>query len=96
MSDQGTPTFRWAKAARRWIEVGGRAYVVGETHHRAKLTDADVELIFELAAHGLSQRAIARKFDDIEGGISRETVRDILSGRIRGAAPMADSPCRSR
>ena len=81
---------------RRYIEVNGRACVVGETHHRAKLTDADVDLIHALAEAGLSQRDIARKFDDIPGGISRSTVRDILSGRRRVDGPLAHNPRKPR
>ena len=79
-----------ARARRRYIEVNGRLCVVGETHHRAKLTDADVDLIHTLHEAGLSQRQIASKFDDLPGGISRSTVRDVLSGRIRGNAPMPE------
>ena len=56
---------------------------IGETHHRAKLTDADIEQIFALRDLGLSYRVIALKFDDIPGGISKSTVRDVLKCRIR-------------
>jgi hypothetical protein len=61
-------------------ETGQR---VGETHHRAKLTDADVEQILALHAQGLGYRRIAAKLDDIAGGISRGTVRDVIKLRRR-------------
>lgn len=62
---------------------------IGEDHHRAKLTNADIELVFYLREAGLSYKAIAEKFDDIPGGISREAVRDILKGRRRAQVPAA-------
>lgn len=61
---------------------------VGETHHRAKLTDADVDLIRELYEEthlpdgrvlpGLSYKQIAERFE-----ISKSTVRDIIKCRRR-------------
>ena len=69
---------------RKRVAVNEQGRRIGEGHPRAKLTDADVDLIHELAAAGLSCRVIASKFDDIKGGISWETVRDILRGRRRG------------
>lgn len=62
---------------------------IGEDHQRAKLTNADVELVFYLREAGLSYKAIADKFDDLPGGISRTTVRDILKGRRRAQVPAA-------
>ena len=60
---------------------------VGETHHRAKLTERDVELILQMHAWGLSYRQIADKMDDIPGGVSKSTVRDIVKGLRRCSAP---------
>jgi hypothetical protein len=79
--------------ARRLVGVTDRGTRVGETHHRAKLTDADVEQIFALRTYGLSYRVIASKFDDIPGGISIRTVRDILTCRRRGIKPVRYKPC---
>lgn len=73
--------------ATRLVGVTEQGARVGETHHRAKLTDADVEQIFALRAYGLSYKAIADKFDDIPGGISIRTVRDILAYRKRATRP---------
>jgi hypothetical protein len=67
----------------RLIALNDRGNPIGEDHPRAKLTNAEVELIHELAnptdgAKPLSQREIARKFE-----ISRGTVGDIMSFRRR-------------
>jgi hypothetical protein len=78
------------------IPVNDLGMPIGEGHWRAKLTDNDVSLVFELRALGLTQRAIAAKFDDIPGGLSREAVRDILSGRVRGQVPSAYRPAKRR
>ena len=69
------------------LNAGG--YRVGETHHRAKLKDADIELIHYLREAGLSYAEIASKFDDGTLGVSKSTVRDVCSGRIRSQAPVA-------
>lgn len=68
------------KRTLRFNDIGCR---IGETHHRAKLSDADIEQIFALRDLGLSYREIALKFDDIPGGIAKSTVRDIIKCRIR-------------
>lgn len=67
-------------------EAGRR---IGQDHHRAKLTDDDINQIFALRELGLSYSKIAGKFDDIEGGISKATVRDVLTGRRRAQIPFA-------
>lgn len=71
---------------KKLIAVNNAGYRIGESHHRAKLTDEDVALILALRAAGLSYGEIARKWD---AGvcISRSTVRDICLGRIRGQYP---------
>lgn len=62
--------------------VNARGYRIGESHHRAKLSDEDVMLILELHDLGLSYAAIAAKWDDGQT-VSKSTVRDICLGRIR-------------
>lgn len=57
--------------------------VIGAQHHRARLSDADVELIHELAASGMSHARIAAKFDDDGAPVSRSSVGHILAGRRR-------------
>lgn len=75
-----------ADKRRKWVTVNDRGYRVGACHPRAKLSEADIELIFTLRDEGLSYAAIASKFDDIEGGISKSTVRDVLKGITRAQA----------
>jgi hypothetical protein len=67
----------WRDAA---VNDAGR--VIGEHHHRAKLTDDDVELILDLHDAGLSYRAIVAKFDD-EVRVSIGQVWNICNGRKR-------------
>ena len=69
--------------ARRRVAINDFHRRMGETHHNAKLTNADVEQILALRSYGLSYGAIARKFDDIKGGISKSHIRDICKGRVR-------------
>jgi len=73
----------------KMVFVNDRGKRIGQDHHRAKLTDSDIDLIFELRDAGLSYLEIAGKFDDIEGGISRSTIRDIIKGRRRAQLPAA-------
>lgn len=78
------------------VNAGGRR--VGETHQRAKLTDADVIMIIELHEAGLGYRQIAKKFDDtvtLPDGTEAPgyrpawtTVRDVVKGNTR-AQPIA-------
>ena len=67
------------------VNEAGR--VVGEMHHRAKLADADIDLIHELAAEGLSHAQIAQKFD-AEPKVSRATVGRVLRGQQRAQTVM--------
>ena len=58
---------------------------IGEAHHRAKLSDADVDLIRELReAHGISYEEIAKKFD-----VSKSEIAEICRYEIRAQAPAA-------
>jgi hypothetical protein len=45
------------------IRVIGRGLVVGENHHRAKLSDHEVELIRQLRDEGMHLADIAEKFE---------------------------------
>lgn len=51
---------------------------IGQEHPRAKLTDAEVELVFELLESGLSLAAVARKMD-----VTKSCIGHIASGRRR-------------
>lgn len=68
-----------------WFNAAGKR--CGETHHRAKLSDAEVDLILYLRAEGLSYGAIAAKWD-AGMTISKSTVRDICTGKIRAQQPV--------
>lgn len=73
----------------RLVAVNERGNALGENHPRAKLTEADCELILALwdEGRGLSYAQIASKFDDIPGGVAKSTVRDVCTGVTRGKAP---------
>lgn len=70
---------------RRWQTVTttgktnrGNGWRCGESHHRAKIRDDDVELMRELHEGGLKVSEIARKFE-----CARSTVSDIVHYRHR-------------
>lgn len=58
---------------------GGRR--IGETHHKAVLTDHEVDLLLELREEGKTYGWLAEKFE-----VSKMTVRSICRGRTRGGA----------
>jgi len=65
---------------RKWIKLSttgktqrGPGWRIGETHHNAKLTDDDVELIRLLRERGMNTVEIARKFDCTPSNISAIT-----------------------
>ncbi len=72
--------------AKQRVAVNASGYRIGESHHRAKLSDEDIDLILYLRDEGLSYAAIAAKWDD-GVTISKSTVRDICQGRIRAQRP---------
>lgn len=59
-------------------ELGRR---VGESHPRAKMTDAEVDLVHSLHDDGLSLQVIAEKFD-----VSKGCIWKIVHGHRRGQA----------
>ena len=65
----------------RAVCINDRGHIVGQDHHRARLSDHDCWLICDLKAEGLSYRQIALKFE-----MARETIADICKGRRRGQA----------
>lgn len=64
-------------------------HVVGEDHHRAKLTDHEVWLIHELRAHGVKRADIADKME-----CSIHTVIAILCSRRRAQIAVNQKPRR--
>lgn len=72
----------WRDAA---VNDAGR--VVGQWHHRAKLTDDDIELILDLRASGMSYRQIAAKFDD-DRNVTKSQVHRVCTHRGRAHTTM--------
>lgn len=70
--------YQMAKRRLTLVPVNARGYRIGEQHHRAKLSDHDIELIHELLDGGMTQRLVAQKFE-----VSRSSIRDIRNGRNR-------------
>lgn len=62
-------------------DIGRR---VGDSHHNAKLTDTDVELLRALRGEGWGYRKLAAKFE-----VSKRLVRDIIHDRRRGQVATA-------
>ena len=59
--------------SKRLVPVDANGNAVGQYHHRAKLTDEQVELIRDLHEEGaMGYRTLARYF-----GVSRETIKKI-------------------
>ena len=61
---------KWKKVATTGNCDRGEGWRVGETHHRAKLTDHDVELIRLLREGGMKLKEIAKKFECTPENIS--------------------------
>jgi hypothetical protein len=85
-----------AEGVARRIRVNDRGQRIGEGHHMAKLTDAEVDQL--IADRGpedkplMSYSQLAARY-----GISKSSVRDYLIGRRRGQAGMTvDKPQPSR
>lgn len=67
---------------RRTLAVNDKGYRLGEDHHRAKLTNHEVDLVLELLDGGMSERLVAEKME-----ISRRTVRDYKAAKTRAQTP---------
>jgi hypothetical protein len=75
------------------VEVNEAGRRVGETHHQAKLSDADCQQILALRDAGLTYQQIADKFDEtvtLPDGTEvpgyrpgKSTVRDVCKGNYR-------------
>ena len=68
----------------RTIGVNERGRRVGDSHHNARLTDGDVELLRELHEQGWGYRKLAAKFE-----VSKSQVRNIVKGHCRGQVATA-------
>jgi hypothetical protein len=63
----------------RVVGVNDSGHVIGQDHHRARLSDHDIWLIHDLRREGLTYQEIADKFE-----VSKALVADICKGRRRG------------
>lgn len=63
----------------RYVAVNDHGLVIGQDHHRAKLTDHEVRVVRALHLDGLGYAAIAAKME-----ISKSQVRNIVKGIKRG------------
>jgi lambda repressor-like predicted transcriptional regulator len=61
------------------VQFNESGRLVGESHPHARLTDADVDLVFGLRENGMSIADIGVKM-----GVSKSCIQHILSGRNRG------------
>lgn len=67
------------------LTLNDRRYRIGETHHRAKLTDEQVDLMRELHEQEIDPwgyRRLAKHFN-----VCKSTVRDICHYKIRAQTP---------
>ncbi len=62
----------------RFVAVNARGCRIGQDHPRAKLSDDDVGVIFDLLDEGLSYGEIAKKFD-----VGRACIQKIANGSRR-------------
>lgn len=72
-----------------YSEVGVSGRVIGQTHHKAKLTDADVERIRDLHAEGYGYKRLAKMFD-----APRDTIRHIVLCRTRAQTAVSVKKAR--
>ena len=55
---------------------------VGNSHHNAKLTNAEVDMLLEMHDQGLGYRKLSAMFE-----VSKSLVRDICKGKSRCQIP---------
>jgi len=66
---------------RRLLHFSEAGRRIGETHHKAVLTDHEVAILLQLREEGKTYAWLAEKFE-----IAAVSVKSICSGRTRGAA----------
>lgn len=62
----------------RQVKINENGRRIGEDHQRAKLTDAEVDLVRDLRDDGMSYGQIAKRME-----VGKSTVRDICLCRCR-------------
>ena len=63
----------------RRVRRAATGHRIGESHHRARMTDGDVELARQLREQGQSYSAVARVFDDYNPPITKHYIRNITT-----------------
>lgn len=66
----------------RTIAVNAKGRRVGDSHHNARLTDAEVDQLLTLHDEGWGYRKLAAMFE-----VSKSLVRNICKGRARCQVP---------
>lgn len=66
----------------RTIAVNALGRRVGDSHHHAKLTNAEVDRLLELHDEGFGYRKLSAMFE-----VSKTAVRNICKGRSRCQVP---------
>ena len=66
------------------VPVGEKGDRIGQYHHRAVWTDAEIDSVFALADQGMTVSEIARKME-----MPRSTVWAVVHGFLRGKTPSA-------
>ena len=70
-----------ARLGRRRLLYAESGNLIGEAHHKAVLTDREVDVMCELRAEGWTYRMLSEKFE-----IPVVSVKSICSGRTRSVA----------
>lgn len=68
-----------------------RGLPIGQDHHKARLTQCQVEELCALRESGWSQQELADKY-----GVARRTIRDVLSGRSWHKTAAVVTPWQAR
>jgi len=66
----------------RTIAVNAKGRRVGDSHHNARLTDAEVDRLLTLREEGWGYRKLAATFE-----VSKTLVRNICNGKARCQVP---------
>ncbi len=66
-----------------YVPVSDYGHPIGEHHHKAKISDADVELMRQLKEQGQALKEINERFPDV----SECTIRDICLYKKRATTP---------
>ena len=53
------------------VKRGENGYRIGDSHHNARLTDHEIELMRQLRGDGMKVRELARKFNVTKGYVSK-------------------------